>query len=173
MRRYRSTSTVLFSLLAISITISSCEQNRDEELTELVNDTYAEIIDLYDEKVDGSLSTDLVDLVNESRAVTDQSIKEIEASDHPTDRPASIEGPIFCSLYEGYDTHKIKQIDSSDDGAKVLVEFHNNIYDETWTDTVLFVNDGGWKLDNVLYFREFSTYADLKSSLTSFVVNNQ
>jgi hypothetical protein len=114
------------------------------------------------------LSKDLSGLLSEALEAEDRDRARIKASEHPDDKPMLIEGDIFTSLYEGQDRALIEQIVVDGERAIAKVRFENTAYQIAWSDQVVLVYEGGWKIDNVIYGRDGAAEPDLRSALAAF-----
>jgi hypothetical protein len=101
------------------------------------------------------ISEELHALLRLVQAVGRRSVREIKASDSPTDKPIMIEGFLFTWLYEGYD--KLVSIENIRKERSMYLADVNLLYNGAqpplaWTDTaVIVLEDGRWKVDDVLY----------------------
>lgn len=72
----------------------------------------------------------------------------------PDEKPPWIEGDLFSSLFEGFQTFTVKPARIAGETAAVPVEFVYTYRGETtrWTDTLLLERSGtGWVVDDVRY----------------------
>lgn len=117
-----------------------------------------------------TFSTELAQLVKETKQTELVSRKAILQSKAPTDKPLLIEGEIFSSLYEGYT--KCYAIDTAyclKKQAKLPFIFENIHYKEKWMDTIVLVYEyNSWKFHDVLYGRK-SQYSGLQERLKDFI----
>lgn len=117
-----------------------------------------------------SFSTELAQLMKETKQTELVSRKAILQSKAPTDKPLLIEGEIFSSLYEGYT--KCYSIDTAyclKKQAKLPFIFENTHYKEKWMDTIVLVyENNSWKFHDVLYGRK-SQYSALQQRLKDFI----
>ena len=128
--------------------------------------------------VDAALiSRKLYALIQEAAAEEARSAREIQNSDHPTDKPKMFEGDLYSNLYEGYSAiDAIRIIRALEDGYLVEVTLANRHYSEpwVWTDTVFVIEEpeGLWKIDDIYYAGKGSHAGDrLKKVLQSFITN--
>jgi hypothetical protein len=104
------------------------------------------------------VSKDLYKLIKQAEAEEERDAKDVLKSDSPGDKPKIIEGSIYCSLYEGYDLFKIRDITRINYKYLAKVDFTNTQYNEKWTDIVLLVKeDGAWKIDDVIFNEQNSS----------------
>ena len=115
-------------------------------------------------------STELSQLIKDTKQTEVASRKAILQSKAPTDKPLLIEGEIFTSLYEGYT--KYYSIDTaycSKNEARLPFVFENTNYKEKWIDTILLVYENkSWRFHDVLYGRK-SQYSGLQERLKDFI----
>jgi hypothetical protein len=72
----------------------------------------------------------------------------------PDEKPPWIEGDLFSSLFEGFQTFTVKPSKTKGEQAEVPVEFVYTYQGETtrWTDTLLLErSEAGWLVDDVRY----------------------
>ncbi|MBB6370174.1 DUF3828 domain-containing protein [Chryseobacterium shigense] len=115
------------------------------------------------------LKATLEDAVNASKA----DIEKVKQSDHPDEKPLLFEGAVFSSLYEGYNSYKIKSVVIDPSGtsadASVAFEYRMSPPKVSWTDKVHLIKSGQeWKVDNIV-FDSIGNSKDLKASLKDFV----
>ncbi len=117
-----------------------------------------------------TFSSELTQLVKESKQTEVVSRKAILQSKAPTDKPLLIEGEIFTSLYEEY--NKYVPADTAyctKKEIKIPFAFENTHYKEKWTDTILLVHQNtSWYVHDVLYGRK-SQYSSLQERLKAFI----
>lgn len=183
----------LFLYLSIFLLFTNCKEdaNRSKtlstnaEITEKLKTFYSiygkfgtNAGSLYDHPVQKDLfSTDLEKVLKEAVNATNASVEKVKKSDHPTDKPAILEGSTFTSLYEGYTSYKIKSvtIDPSGTSADAIVDLEHTLSEPktTWADQVHLINsDQGWRIDNIS-FDSIGSAKDLKTSLKSFIQSAQ
>ncbi len=112
-------------------------------------------------------SRELAGLMQRAKEVESSDAERVRTSDAPTDKPLLIEGEIFASLYEGYTSFEVKDVQFSGDSARVVVDFTNKNYREQWADTVILLKQGAWKVDDVRYADKYEP--GLKVLLGGFV----
>ncbi|MFM7357217.1 MAG: hypothetical protein ACKO1T_01440 [Sediminibacterium sp.] len=119
-------------------------------------------------------STELIQLISQSKETEKLSRASILQSESPSDKPLLIEGEIFTSLYEGF-----TKINSGNLGyfyvtkAKLPFYFKNEYYHENWTDTmVLMYENNEWKFHDVIYMKQ-SPYTSLQERLKDFIRTGQ
>ncbi len=112
------------------------------------------------------LSDNLISRIYAAQEATRQDEERIRNSDSPTDKPLMLEGSVFSGLYDGYSQYNIGKITLTPTKAAVLVHFElAGEPKEVWTDTVQFIRENGWKIDNVQFSNKVSTATDLKEKL--------
>jgi len=107
-------------------------------------------------------SRDVFNLLRACRNVEAQDRERILHSAYPTDKPKLIEGEIFVGLYEGYSSYSIENIRVNDAKAIAVLAFRNDAYHTDWKDSILLVQEKGWKVDQVNYGKGGSLKALLK-----------
>jgi len=151
--------------------LSSCKNNNaKKDITNTINAVYKKP-NVYDQlgadKV--LLSKQLSQLVARAKEVEELDLQRVRNSEYPTDKPLLIEGEIFTSVYEGYTKFEANEVAVNDNNAKAVVEFKNDGYNLSWKDTMLLVNENGWKLDDVRYSKDGgSLHKTLKEFISSY-----
>ena len=161
---------IRFLFLGFAFFLFSCNHHKKDaiEIKQLVNSIYSEQKNLYEMNIDSSeFSRDLESKMNETIHRTMLDEMRIKNSESPTDKPYMIEGSVLSSLYDGYSKYEIKEIRIFNHSAKVVVEFENKSSTPilNWKDTLVLINEGGWKLDNVIYNKKNTLSKDLKGVL--------
>lgn len=141
-----------FLILLLSGWLFSCTNTAKPEIEKTLEAFYKTHRTDY-RTVDKSLiSKKLSELIDQAKQREDAEAEKIKTSDNPTDKPMMIEGDIFTSVYEGQNAFTIGEITVSGDQATAKVDFKNTQDNVSWQDEVLLVNEnGGWKIDNVVY----------------------
>jgi uncharacterized lipoprotein len=153
-------------LIALMLLVSCNSQKDQNEITNTVkalyekSNAYGNLT--FDTKV---YSESLNKLLLRTREVEILDKESVLKSKYPTDKPLLIEGDIFTSLYEGHTSYKIKNIAVEKDKATVIVTFYNKDSNTNWEDTLVFIKENGWKMDNVHYAKKSS----LTETLTAFI----
>jgi hypothetical protein len=162
MKRILALSFLLFGLMAC---------NRSEESAKAVelkiHDLYSAQDYIYGEEVDSLLfSEDIVRRIWNVRETTEADRERISKSEYPTDKPLLLEGAVFSSLYDGFTSYSIAEVEMGEKTARVVVDFeYGSTPPERWKDTVLLVDENGWKVDNVRFDPKYGGAKDLKSKL--------
>jgi hypothetical protein len=122
---------------------------------------------IYGQEVDTALfSADVVQRIQEVRQTTAEDRERISKSEYPTDKPLLLEGAVFSSLYDGFTSYSIAEVEVGEKTARVVVDFeYGSTPPERWKDTVLLVMEDGWKVDNVRFDPKYGGAKDLKSKL--------
>ncbi len=155
-------------IFILLLSLLSCKEDHRKEIEKTITDIYGEKQSIYQNThLDTKYSRKLEELVKKSRETEKLDKEKIEKSNSPTDKPRLIEGEIFTSLEEGYSSYKIVKIDADHKQASAIIEFHNENFKETWKDSLILLNENGWKLDNVYYTNK----SNLKDDLLHF--NNE
>ncbi len=119
------------------------------------------------------LSYKLNHAISKAIAEEKKSVLEVKASRYPSDKPKILEGEVFSGLYEGFTAFSVKEVTMLNDTmASSEILFANHYYNEKWTDSIVLINENGWKIDNV-YFNRLKHKPILNSVqlLDSFIVN--
>lgn len=144
---------LVLAVIFFSLIFSSCATRSKKEVYNVV-DVFYENYHNYNSfrTVDKTLlSKDLSILIEKTAVREKYEAEKIKKSDYPTDKPLMIEGEVFASLYEGYQTFIIEKIEIDNHRAIVTIELTNIIDEMTWRDEVLLIKEDGWKIDNVFY----------------------
>lgn len=148
-----------------------CKEYEPRNSWDLAMKVYARPNPFRNDSLDNNtFSTELAQLVKETKQTELISRKAILQSKAPTDKPLLIEGEIFSSLYEGYT--KCYAIDTAyclKKQAKLPFIFENIHYKEKWMDTIVLVyENNSLKFHDVLYGRK-SQYSGLQERLKDFI----
>jgi hypothetical protein len=150
-----------FLILLLSLMLFSCDSNKNanKEINQTLAQLYEKPMGIYDSIPSNLFSKDLLKKINAVRKITKDDEARIAKSDSPTDKPILFEGSVLSNLYEGFTKYK------------ATINFENSDFSpsEKWSDTVILVNENGWKFDNVLYTRKDSETKDLKENLDSMI----
>ncbi|MGN7757357.1 hypothetical protein ACTJIV_07745 [Chryseobacterium sp. 22532] len=128
---------------------------------------------LYNKPFSDSLfSPELKRTLEEALNASKADIEKVKHSDHPDEKPLLFEGAVFSSLYEGYNSYKIKSVVINPSGtsadAAVTFEYMMSQPKVIWTDKVHLIKSGQeWKIDNIS-FDSIANSKDLKASLKNF-----
>lgn len=162
MKRILALSFLLFGLMA-------CTRSKEaaETLELKIHALYAGQDYIYGQEVDTALfSTDVVQRIQEVRQTTAEDRERISKSEYPTDKPLLLEGAVFSSLYDGFTSYSIAEVEVGEKTAWVVVDFeYGSTPPERWKDTLLLVMENGWKVDNVRFDPKYGGVKDLKSKL--------
>lgn len=112
------------------------------------------------------LSKQLSGLIAKAKEVEKLDRIRVLKSEYPTDKPLLIEGEIFTSIYEGYSSFEVNEMVQNGKTAKAVVRFKNEEYHLTWPDTMLLIQENGWKLDDVRYG---NSNGSLQKNLKDFI----
>jgi hypothetical protein len=155
--------------ILISVCFSSCKNSVEvKKITNTINAVYRKP-NLYDQLgADTALLTrQLSSLIAKAKEVEALDLQRVRNSEYPTDKPLLIEGEIFTSIYEGYTSLKVEEVEVDDNSARAVVVFNNKDYNLNWSDTLLLTNENGWKLDDVIYNKNGGS---LQKTLRDFVL---
>lgn len=174
----------LFLGLGSIVFLTGCKKNdalprvsEETAITQKVSQLYTEYDDrkksIYNQSFSDHLfSPELKKTLEEAVAASNADIEKVKKSDHPDEKPLLIEGAVFSSLYEGFNSYKVKSvaIDPSGTSADADVNFEYTMSPPkvTWTDKVHLIKSGNdWKIDNIR-FDSIGSSKDLKASLKEF-----
>lgn len=115
------------------------------------------------------LTNKLSGLIDSAKSKEQQETEKVLLSEHPSDKPAILEGDLLTSLYEGQDSYRIANLAAHKDSVVLLVNFEQTGYNEKWQDTLIFKNEHGWKLDNVLYSKQYTDQHSLQVVLRNYL----
>lgn len=154
----------IISILVVLVTIVSCQNkssnkeiekniemlfSKQENFTEIANKK-----DVFSEKISSKFK-DLMQLIKEDE-------ERLKNSTTPTDKPTSVDGSVLTSLIDGFHKYKIKNIEVKDKIAVATVEFEYESTPKTiWTDKIIFIEENGWKIDNIEFDVKLSYIKDL------------
>jgi hypothetical protein len=141
-----------FTILQL-LFLNSCHSDKQErEISYTINTLYKKP-NVYDQLGADTvlLSKKLSYLVARAKQVEALDRERVRNSEYATDKPLLIEGEIFTSIYEGHTSFKLRKVDIRCNKANAVVIFFNKGYKIEWCDTLLLVNENGWKLDDVKY----------------------
>lgn len=156
-------------ILCYSLINTGCTNNNKNEIEQAVKKIFYNNSPYYDSTLTtNEFSIALFQLVDSSKKITEMDAERIEKSEYPGDKPICIEGEIFTSVYEGHSGYKIQEIKKENNCMRVTLNFADTLYKLNWCDTLIFVNENGWKLDNVLYCSTNAS-SNLKENLTEMI----
>ena len=161
---------IFFPIFLLLIFFSACHNNNvEKEITNTINAVYKKP-NVYDQLGADTtlLSKQLSHLVARAKEVEELDLQRVRNSEYPTDKPLLIEGEIFTSIYEGYSSLKVDEVEVKNKSARAIVSFTNEGYKLNWCDTLLLINENGWKLYDVLYNKDGGS---LQKTLTEFNYN--
>ncbi|WP_196934938.1 hypothetical protein [Sphingobacterium hungaricum] len=158
----------LFSFVLLGATFVSCNSVPTKEISATLDSIYLFQADF--RTVDKKLITkELAELIDSVKTKEEQETEEMLLSEHPTDKPSIIEGDLLTSLYEGQNRYHIAELSNDADSAVLLVNFEQTGYNEKWQDTLIFKNEHGWKLDNVLYNNKYTDQYSMQNVLINYL----
>ena len=147
------------------------DQETNDAITKTIDQIYGEGMPFYrwKELMDFFVPS-LRDLLGDVSEVEEWS----KSKAAPDEKPAMIEGAVFSSLYEGFDSYTIKNILVENYAAQVTIEFSHTMGETTsWEDIILLEKHTQWQLDNVIYNQEIHNgEPDLRKALYKFTVDN-
>ncbi|MGK6340937.1 hypothetical protein ACMGDK_01780 [Chryseobacterium sp. DT-3] len=174
----------IFLCLGIFLFLAACKNNGsranpavEAAVIQKINELYSLYGSsndaLYNKPFSDSLfSPELKKTLENAVNVSKADIEKVKHSDHPDEKPLLFEGAVFSSLYEGYNSYKIKSVSINPSGtsadAAVTFEYTMSSPKVIWTDKVHLVKSGPeWKIDNVSFDR-IGNSKGLKASLKDF-----
>lgn len=182
-------------ILSASFVLTGCSKNEhapktptaDSEIRHTIATLYATYEDsherLYDQPIASNLfSADLKWLLEQAVKTSKADIERVAKSEHPTDKPALLEGSPFTSLYEGKTSYTIQSINIAESvdplgtQADVRIDMENTAVSPkiTWTESIHMVNayDSGWRVNNIFFAKEIAHTPDLVTGLKQFIAAN-
>jgi len=93
------------------------------------------------------------------KALADASAAEVRFKAKNRDAPPLIEGDIFSSLFEGPTAFKVGVCRGDDKTARCAIALTHQDPGQkpvSWIDTLVLVNQGGWKVDDIAYDANFA-----------------
>ena len=157
--------SVLFLVLAVS-----CSDNTTKPAREAAEAFYKKFPFEFRKAGDSSYSRGLAALIQQVRDKEVSSAAAVKASAFPSDKPAILEGDLFSGLYEGFNTYQLKDvIPAGKDTSRVVVTLTNTFYKKQWNDTLVLVNENGWKVDNILFGPDKPAVHSLREEVNRFL----
>lgn len=163
----------LFLFLSAFLLFTSCNKNESHtkvfqaEVSAKVNELYK--LDKSDNRYSppkNLFSPELEKLLNESTKITATDTEKIKKSNHPTDMPLMLVSHLMTNLQDTETGFKIKEINVNGNNAEAFTEFYyDNDPKLTLKIKMLLMNEGGWKIKNIIYNKD----SDLKATLESFI----
>lgn len=162
---------IKFSFLGLLLTLLiGCDAQKETkiQIESKINSFYTSHPSIYEMDLDSAiLSQEIIDKIKNIRKLTELDRQKIENSESPTDKPFLLEGSTFTSLSDGYTSFIIQEITIKEDTAEVMIDFeYASEPPVAWTDKVILVNNGGWKIQNIIFSTEFEGNTDLIDRLT-------
>jgi hypothetical protein len=149
---------IFFLLLLNNIScISKCSLNEIFiEDKEIVKNTVSEFYNNYNgnfRQADTAyLTQNLKTAIINAIATEKESALEVKASSYPSDKPKILEGEILTGLYESFTAFSITDITIHNDTlASSEIQFNNHYYSIKWADSVVLVNENGWKIADIFF----------------------
>jgi hypothetical protein len=149
---------IFFLLLLNNIScISKCSLNEIFiEDKEIVKNTVSEFYNNYNgnfRQADTAyLTQNLKTAIINAIATEKESALEVKASRYPSDKPKILEGEILAGLYESFTAFSITDITIHNDTlASSEIQFNNHYYSIKWADSVVLVNENGWKIADIFF----------------------
>jgi hypothetical protein len=161
--------TFIYPLLFLSL--FACNNHQAEtDIKNTIHSVYLKPNVYYQLRADTVLlSKQLRHLVARAKEVEELDLQRVRNSEYPTDKPLLIEGEIFTSIYEGYTKFDVNEIVINYNNAKAVVQFKNDSYNLSWADTMMLINESGWKLEDVRYGKDGgSLHKTLKEFIGSY-----
>jgi hypothetical protein len=93
------------------------------------------------------------------KALSDAAAAEVRFKAKNRDAPPLIEGDIFSSLFEGPTAFKVGICRGDDKTARCAIALTHQDPGQkpaNWIDTLVLVNQGGWKVDDIAYDANFA-----------------
>jgi hypothetical protein len=143
------------------------DPNQLKQIEEVVKKNYDIQEGIYGKTLDTTLFSKrlLIKLVSEQKRFEIE-VETIKKSKHPTEKPSMLEGSVFSSLIDGYTAYRIEGIKIYESKAMALVEFeYASTPSEIWQDTLIFIKQNGWKIDNIKFNPRITATKDLYEKL--------
>ncbi|TKC10149.1 hypothetical protein FA048_08070 [Pedobacter polaris] len=148
----------IFFYLSMLLFFSSCNVNNKTSAENEINSKIDSLFKDYDFTSTAIYSTDLRNLLNEAIGMAKADAERILRSDHPTDKPRTMEDLTFTGVLDGT-KQKVKKIAITGNTAEAIVEIEaseaeseGKIYPAViWETKVQLINENGWKIDNIIY----------------------
>lgn len=168
----------LFTITFFSsvIILSSCQNDKNYEITKQIEVLYSKNKSTQEILNDSNLWTaSRLFQFRQIELLSEQDKERISKSSMPTDKPILLEGSIFTSLYDGFTSYKIQEYKVENDTAYVIVSLsyaQEGAQAENWIDTVVFIKEKQWRIDNIQFDKNVSNYKSLSESLIRFVMHS-
>jgi hypothetical protein len=143
------------------------DPNQINQIEEVVEKLYNIQEGIYGKTLDTTLFSKrlLNKLVSEQKRFEIE-VETIKKSEHPTEKPSMLEGSIFSSLIDGYSAYRIEVIKIYESQAMALVAFeYASTPLEKWQDTLIFIREHLWKIDNIKFNPRYTTTIGLYEKL--------
>ena len=162
-------SCFFISSFLLLLFFSSCNNHAEKEIASTIYSVYHKP-NVYSELGADTtlLSKQLSGLIASAKKVEVLDLQRVRNSEYPTDKPLLIEGEIFTSVYEGFTSLNVNEVQVDNCTARAVVVFINKGYKLNWCDTLLLTNENGWKLNDVRYKNNSGS---LQKTLTEFVAS--
>lgn len=143
------------------------DPNQLKQIEETVKKIYDTQEGIYGKTLDRTLfSTRLLNKLVSEQKRFEIEVETIKKSEHPTEKPSMLEGSVFSSLIDGYSAYRIEGIKIYESQALALVAFeYASAPLEIWNDTLIFINQNGWKIDNIKFNPQYTASKDLYKKL--------
>lgn len=165
----------LIFCLSILLLLGSCtnRKSNETEITSAIDQFYKYASSQDSLVLKELISPGLKDLLKAANQVADADVENIKKSKNPSDKSAAIESFIFTGVPDTT-TQKLEKITVTGNNAEATVELKIDEYKSEdklypavrWENTIQLINDGGWKVDNII----FNEKPTLKQQLESFIL---
>lgn len=156
--------------LFLSLTIiASCTQHNTQPVREAAEAFYKKYPAEFRKAGDSAYTSSLAALIQQVREKEISSAAAVKASAFPTDKPALLEGDLFSGLNEGFNQYALGEVMYGKDTSRVVVTLTQSFYKKQWNDTLVMVNENGWKVDNVLFGPDKPSVRTLREEIGRFL----
>ncbi|HNX59177.1 MAG TPA: hypothetical protein PKK43_08750 [Spirochaetota bacterium] len=145
------------AVCVFAVMITSCGAGKDETVIRSTLESF--FADYHGDfrKIEGKyLSADLRAKISAYMERENREAEKIARSDSPTDKPDMFDSDIFNASGDEFSSYEIQRVTVKNRRAEVRVRYvvkavRKDDHDIFWTDTVIFVREGGWRIDDVFY----------------------
>lgn len=145
------------ALCVLAVMITSCGADKDEaEIRSTLRSFFADYRGDF-RKIDGKyLSKDLRAKISAYMVRENREADKIARSDSPTDKPDMFDSDIFNASGDEFSSYEIQSVSVKNRIGVVNVRYvvkaaRKGDRDIEWTDTIIFVCDGKWRINDVFY----------------------
>lgn len=160
-----------------AVMITSCGAGKDEaEISGTLRSFFADYNGDF-RKIDGKyLSADLHAKISAYMVREKREADKTARSDSPTDKPDMFDSDIFNASGDEFSSYEVQRVKVRNRRAEAKVRYvvkavRKDSRDIEWADTVMFVREGSWRIDDVFYgnLNGPPPVPDLKRLLDSYI----